>query len=67
MEATLGGVLIIGVAVAAISALIGVFYLGLSLWSALLLYSLVGTLTTLLVGWRKYRCVTHHEELLKHE
>jgi ABC-type dipeptide/oligopeptide/nickel transport system permease subunit len=48
VEATLGGVLIIGVAVAAISALIG-------------------TLTTLLVGWRKYRCVTHHEELLKHE
>lgn len=65
LEVTLGGLLVIGVAFAAIGATVGVLYLGLSLWSALLLYSLVGTVVTLFVGWRRYRCIEHHESQLE--
>lgn len=45
-----------------ICALLGVFYLELSLLAALMLYSLSGTLVTLFVAWRRFRCIEFHEQ-----
>lgn len=60
MEDELSGVLAIGVAIAAIFAIVG-YALGLSFWAALLVYSLSGTAVTLFVAWRRYRCHELHE------
>jgi hypothetical protein len=57
----LTGILTISVLVAAICAAFGVAAFDLSIWTGLLLYSLSGTVATLFVAWRRYRCMEHHE------
>jgi hypothetical protein len=47
--------------VALICAVAGALAFGLSLWGAVLLYSLSGTAATLFVAWRRYRCIEFHE------
>jgi len=56
VEAELGGILTIAVAIAAISTAAGIYLLGLSLWAGLLLYSASGTAALLVLAWRRYRC-----------
>ncbi|WP_323716086.1 hypothetical protein [Paracoccus aminovorans] len=51
----------IGIAVALFSTVVGVVALGLSFWTALLLYSVSGTAATLFVAWRRVRCLDHHK------
>ncbi|WP_311757496.1 hypothetical protein [Paracoccus broussonetiae] len=66
MEVELSGVLAIGVAIAAICTIGGTVVLGLSFWSALLLYSLSGTAATLFVAWRRFRCAELNEKRVSH-
>lgn len=63
MEDELAGVLIIGVALAFFSLIAGVLFLNLPWWLALVLYSVVGALSVLFIGWRKYRCAEQHDPL----
>ncbi|WP_134681225.1 hypothetical protein [Paracoccus ravus] len=63
MEVTLIGILTLGVAIAAMTTIAGVVLLELSFWAAFLLYMLSGTVATLFIGWRRFRCVEEHETL----
>ncbi|RQP07628.1 MAG: hypothetical protein D1H97_02040 [Paracoccus sp. BP8] len=60
-RAPLTGILTIGFAVALASAVIGAVAFDLSLWTALLVYSVSGTAATLFVAWRRLRCIERHE------
>jgi len=57
----LAGILTIGVAVALVGAVIGFVVFDLPFWAALLLYSVSGTLVTLVVAWRRFRCVERRQ------
>ncbi|WP_145396779.1 hypothetical protein [Paracoccus sulfuroxidans] len=61
----LTGILTIGVVIALMSAVLGTLVFDLSFLSALLLYSVTGTGATLFVAWRRFICMTQHEEILK--
>ncbi|UXU76143.1 MULTISPECIES: hypothetical protein [unclassified Paracoccus (in: a-proteobacteria)] len=57
------GILGIGAATAVVVTLIGASAFGLS-WIALLaLYSLSGTVATLVVAWRRMRCMEFHDDM----
>ncbi|SIQ71157.1 hypothetical protein SAMN05421641_11293 [Paracoccus thiocyanatus] len=57
----LTGILTIGIAVAAASALIGFVAFDLSLWAALLVYVVSGVAATLFAAWRRFRCIERQE------
>lgn len=60
-EATLSGIFVLAIAIGAIGAVLGVALFGVSVWAALLIYSLTGTAGMFFVAWRRFRCIERQE------